>query len=509
MHLADLVAALQPAAVTGALEGEVTRVVHDSRQAGPDAGPDVVFVAIRGAHSDGRRFVPGLRVAAVIADAPVQAEPGVPVIQVTNARRALAQAAALLAGQPSTRLPVIGITGTNGKTTVSFMLEAIAVAAGGTAGVIGTTGHRVAGVGVPTQHTTPEAPTIQALLARMADAGCALAAVEVSSIGLSMHRVDGTRFAAAVFTSFSQDHLDFHGSMEAYLQAKLRLFSELLAPEGTAVIWGPDPVADRVAAAAGARRVWRYGRAETAEEARGLDLVATDVRLGLDGAEAQVRTPMGEGELHLKLAGAHNVDNALGALGAALAVGIPLDRALAGLAGLRAVPGRLEPVPDPAGVRTVLVDYAHTPDALARTLATLRSLGPRRLLLVMGCGGDRDRGKRPAMGQVAVEGADHTWVTSDNPRSEDPAAIIAEILAGVPAALRTRLEGQAQLEVQLDRARAITAAVAAAGPGDTLLIAGKGHETTQTIGDQVLPFDDREVAAAALAAHPPAPGARP
>ena len=495
MLLARLVTALQPAAVTGALEGEVARVVYDSRE----AGPDDVFVAIRGAHVDGRRFVPGLRVAAVVADGSVQADAGIPVVLVADARLALARAAAELASHPSRRLPVVGITGTNGKTTVSFMLEAIATATGRTAGVIGTTGHRVAGQPVPTHHTTPEAPSIQALLARMADAGCALAAVEVSSIGLDLRRVDATEFAVAVFTSFSQDHLDFHGTMEDYLQAKLRLFSELLAPGGTAVIWGGTPVVDRVSAAAAGHRTWRYGRGGDPA----LDISATEVRLDMDGAVAHVRTPLGEGTLRLRLTGAHNVDNALGALGAAVALGIPLQAALDGLADLQAVPGRLERIPDPAGARTVLVDYAHTPDALARTLSTLRDLGPRRLLLVFGCGGDRDRGKRPSMGAVAATGADRTWVTSDNPRSEDPAAIIAEILAGVPANRRVTVMDEP------DRAAAIEHAIAAAGWGDTVLIAGKGHETTQTIGSLVQPFDDREHAARALALHPPTSGDPP
>lgn len=493
MLLATLVDALHPTAVHGDVQREVARVIHDSRQASPDA----VYVAVRGGRVDGRSFVPGLQVAAVIADGPVQAAPGVTVIRVDDARLALARAAAALAGHPSARLPVVGITGTNGKTTVSWMVEAIATAAGMPVGVIGTTGNRVAGQPLSTAFTTPEAPALQALLATMLEAGCSLCAMEVSSIGLSQRRVDATTFAVAIFTSFSQDHLDFHGTMRAYLDAKLRLFSELLAPDGTAVVHGLDPVADQVRAAAGARRTWRYGQGE------GLDLSASEVRLTLDGATARVRTPAGEGTLRLPLPGAHNVDNALAALGAALALGIPLHTALQGLAALPAVPGRLERVADPHGARTVLVDYAHSPDAIERALATLRALHPRRLSIVFGCGGDRDAAKRPLMGRAAAEGADAVWITSDNPRSEDPAAIAAAVLDGVASGDLPRVQ------VELDRARAIAAAIAAAGPGDAVLVAGKGHETTQTIGDRVLPFDDRDVAADALIQHPPTPAEQP
>ncbi|NOY27739.1 MAG: UDP-N-acetylmuramoyl-L-alanyl-D-glutamate--2,6-diaminopimelate ligase [Oligoflexia bacterium] len=481
MTLATLVAALQPVAVAGDLERTVTRVVHDSRQAGPDA----VFVAIRGAQVDGRRFASTVDAAAIIADGPVQARPGVPVIQVADARVALALAASLLAGSPSQRLPVVGITGTNGKTTVSWLVEAICVAADLQIGVVGTTGNRIAGRRLPSVFTTPEAPVLQQLLAEMLAQGCAACAMEVSSIGLAQRRVDGTCFTTAVFTSFSQDHLDFHGTMARYLDAKLRLFRELLAPDGTAVVHGLDPMAERVVIAAGRRRIWRYGRGSH------FDIRATQVELRLDGARAQVHTPAGEGTLRIRLPGAHNVDNALAAIGVALSLGVTLPVALDGLAALSGVPGRLEQVPDPLGTRTVLVDYAHSPDALARTLDSLRGLGPRRLLLVFGCGGDRDRGKRPQMGQVAAQGADRVWITNDNPRGEDPLAIIAQVLDGLPA-------DRSRVQVEPDRAAAIHAAVAALAPGDVLLIAGKGHETTQTIGDRVLPLDDRQIAAVAL-----------
>ncbi len=483
MTLDDLVKSLELVGATGSLDRPIERVTHDSR----DAGPDDVFVAIRGQKLDGRSFVPGLRVAAVIADAPVEADPGVAILRVPDARKAMARTAAFLAGFPSRDLPVIGITGTNGKTTVTWMLESIARAADRTAGVIGTTGHRIAGQSLPATHTTPEAPVLQDLLARMRDAGCALAAVEISSIGLDQHRVDDIELATGVFTSFSQDHLDFHLTMEAYLAAKLRMFSDLLRPDGTAVVAGADPVAQDIVDAAGRRQVWRYGRKEH------FDIAALDVKTDDQGSHCRVITPAGAGRLHLPMPGLYNLDNALGALGAALSVGIPFDAALDGLQTLPAVPGRMERVPDPTGDRVVVVDYAHTPDALARALSAARKLAPGRLHVVFGCGGDRDQAKRPAMGHVASMGADRIWLTSDNPRQEDPDRILAEIQAGTAAA------APGSVDVEVDRRTAITRALQDAEPGDVVLIAGKGHETTQTIGDTVRAFDDRVVAAELLA----------
>lgn len=494
MTLDQLVKSLDLVGATGKLDRPIERVVHDSR----DAGPDDVFVAIRGHRVDGRSFVPGLRVAAVIADAPVEAEPGVSVLRVPDARKAMARAAAFLAGYPSRTLPVVGVTGTNGKTTVTFMLEAIARAAGKPAGVIGTTGHRVAGKPVPATHTTPEAPVLQGLLARMRDEGCALAAMEISSIGLAEHRVDDIDLAVGVFTSFSQDHLDFHHTMEAYLAAKLRMFTDLLKPDGTAVICGTDPVAFDVADAVGSRRTWRYGRDESLSRASMegvlLDIVAMDIRYDADGSVSRLLTPMGDGQLRLPMGGAHNIENAMAAIGAALALDIPLDVILGGLAALPPVPGRLERVPDPAGNRIVIVDYAHTPDALAQALTAVRRMGNGALHVVFGCGGDRDQNKRPTMGHVASVGADGIWITSDNPRHEDPASIIAAIRSGI------RMQPSGTVVDVVDRKEAIYAAITAAHDGDIVLIAGKGHETTQTIGDQVRAFDDRQVAREALEA---------
>lgn len=479
MRLRDIVQQLGPHDVVGDLERDVRAAHHDSRA----VGPGDLFVAIPGAHVDGRRFVPGLACAAVITEGPVQADPGVTVITVPDARSALARAAAALHDHPGATLPVIGLTGTNGKTTTASMLESIAQAAGMPACIIGTTGHRIAGRPVPTAHTTPEAPVLQALLAEARDAGCGLVAMEVSSIGLDLRRADAIPFRVAGFTSFSQDHMDHHGTMAAYLDSKLRLFTELLAPDGVAVLHDSLP-AEALGVDLGGRRRLVVGASEAA------DLRLLEAVHGLDGAFARFTWQGGEHRLRMPLVGAHNLDNALVALGCALSIGVPMDAALAGLWRLPPVPGRLEPVPGARGFH-VFVDYAHTPDALTRVLGTLRPLTPGRLSVVFGCGGDRDRGKRPLMGAAAERGADRVVLTSDNPRSEDPTVILQQIRAG--------MDGPALVEP--DRETAIRRAISAARPGDVVLIAGKGHEATQTIGAEVRDFHDPTVAARLLAAQ--------
>lgn len=481
MRLAQLLDGLCPLRVDGPTDRPIRHITHDSRAAQPDG----IYVAIRGARVDGRRFTPGLRVAAIVCDGPVASEDGVTVITVDDTRAAMAALAANLHGRPADTVPTVGVTGTNGKTTVCWMLEQIALSAGRTPGVMGTTGHRIGGVPLPdgplTRFTTPESPVLQALLAEMRDQGCDLIAMEASSIGLHAHRSDQVPFRAALFTSFSRDHLDYHGTEDAYLAAKRRMFSELVAPDGTAVLFGDDPrIAQTPSRAA---RTWRYSLRDP-----GADIVASYIADAITGVTAAVKTPAGSGTLRLGLVGQHNLENALAALGGALAVGISLDDALAGLAALGDIPGRLQRVSDPAGGRHVFVDYAHTPDALERVLAALRPLTPGRIVTVFGCGGDRDAGKRPLMGAAASAGSDVVVVTSDNPRSEDPDAIIADILGGVTGSV----------VVEADRAAAIARALQDTGAEDVVLIAGKGHETTQTIGSRKLPFSDAAVAAAAL-----------
>ena len=475
MLLSALTAQIGPVQITGPTDRHVERVVYDSRE----AGTADVFVAIRGKRVDARDFVPDLDVAAVIADGPVQAREGVTVVQVEDARRALAIAAAAIEGNPGAQFPVVGVTGTNGKTTVTFMLEAIIAASGGTSGVIGTTGHRIAGHSIPASHTTPEAPVMQSLLRQMVDQGCTAGLMEVSSIGIAMSRADAIPFQVAIFTNFSRDHLDFHPSLDDYQSAKAELFHRLLAQSGTAIINSDDPA--HTAMMPSDRETWTYGLGSGAQ-IRGVALQPS-----VHGTQLQVLTPSAEHTLFLPLLGQHNVCNALAAFAAATAIGISPEQAISGLQSLSTVPGRLEPVQNDRGF-TVLVDYAHTPDAMKAVLRSLRSLSRGRILTVFGCGGDRDPGKRPEMGAAASEGSDWVYVTSDNPRHEDPMDIIKAITAGIGG----------PHTVEPDRGRAIAIAINSAKPEDIVLIAGKGHETTQTTGGVTIAFDDRVVAADVL-----------
>jgi UDP-N-acetylmuramoyl-L-alanyl-D-glutamate--2,6-diaminopimelate ligase len=467
-----------------AVTGRVDRPVGNVTDRDADVGPDDVFVAIRGARFDGhdRLGVMG-RAAAVVIDQDRPVPPGPTVVRVPDTRVALAPLCAARLGDPGRAMPVVAVTGTNGKTSTTFLVAAMARAAGLRAGIIGTTGHYVDDAKLPAAHTTPDAPTLQALLARMRDAGCGLVAIEASSIGLAAHRIDAIPFRAAIFTNLTRDHLDWHGTMEAYAAAKARLFHELL--EGTAVLNAADPASVQMAPAN--RPVWWFNDGDLRAEG----VVSTPA-----GTRARFRTPHGTFDGSMNLVGTHNVENVLGALGGALAAGVPLDACKRGLETLPYIPGRLQPVPNDRGF-TVFVDYAHTDDALSRVLAAIRSLGPARILTVFGCGGDRDRGKRPLMGKAAAAGSDLVIVTSDNPRSEDPRAIIGEILPGI---------GAAPHRVEPDRRAAIALALSLARPGDVVLVAGKGHEATQQVGDAAAPFDDAAVAAALLRTNPGADG---
>ncbi|MFZ5479814.1 MAG: UDP-N-acetylmuramoyl-L-alanyl-D-glutamate--2,6-diaminopimelate ligase, partial [Myxococcota bacterium] len=445
-----------------------------------DVRPGDVFVALRGAKVDMHERLAGLgHAAALVVERDVPVPPGPTVVRVADTRRALPHLCAARLGDPGKAFPVVAVTGTNGKTSTTFLLAAIARAAGVKPGVVGTTGHWIGDEPVDATHTSPTAPVLQGLLARMRDAGCGLVAIEASSIGIATHRCDAIPFRAAVFTNLTRDHLDFHGTMDAYGAAKARLFHELL--DGIAILNADDPSSARMEPPDG--RFWTFALQREA------DLYAKVTRATFEGTEAEIDSPAGPGRMSLQLVGRHNVANALGALGAALGIGIDYRAALAGLAACRGVPGRLERVPNTRGIG-VFVDYAHSDDALARVLAELRALAPGRVLTVFGCGGDRDRGKRPLMGAAAAASSDVVYVTSDNPRGEDPDAIIAQILPGV---------GDRPHVVEPDRARAIARALAEARPGDLVLIAGKGHETYQEIGGTKHPFDDRVVAREALA----------
>jgi UDP-N-acetylmuramoyl-L-alanyl-D-glutamate--2,6-diaminopimelate ligase len=473
----------------------VRRVTGDSRE----VEPGTVFFALPGVKADGHAFAAEAArrgAVAVVAERPVECAPAL-LLLAPSARRAMAVAAANLYGRPGDAMVLAGVTGTNGKTTVTYLLEACARAGGLPIGVMGTVTHRFPGVVRPATHTTPESTTIQSLLAEMRDAGAKAAVLEVSSHALAQERVAGMHFAVAGFTNLTRDHLDYHGDMDAYFAAKRRLFAEHLVPGGTAVVNAHDPWGVKLADELGpGRRLWRYGtRAEDA-------LRPLSLRTGLEGIEARFATPAGEVALRSPLVGAHNVENLLLATGMALALDLPLSAIARGLSECRGAPGRLERI-EARGVN-VFVDYAHTDDALSHALSALRALTPRRILCVFGCGGDRDHGKRPLMGEAAGRGADLVVVTSDNPRSEDPAAIIAAIVPGLaPAAVApidraAALRGASGFVVEPDRRAAIRLAIEAAREGDAVLVAGKGHEDYQIVGTQRHHFDDREEARAAL-----------
>ena len=475
---------------------EVTGIATDSRA----VRPGEAFFALPGLRTDGRRHVAeavarGAR--AIVAEGEVAAKGSVPVVSVTGVRRVLARAAARLAGEPSAGLTLVGVTGTNGKTSTTFILEAIWLAAGLRAGVIGTVGYRFGGLDRPAPLTTPEAPVLQGLLTEMRRAGTTHVAMEVSSHALAQERVVGCRFDAAVFTNLTRDHLDFHGDVERYYRAKAGLFFEHLAaggkPDPVAVVNVDDPAGARLADEVRTRCL-RVGRTEHAD-VRSFEiettLAGTRGVLSLGGRRLPFRT---------RLVGAPQVENILGAAAAAWALGVPSEAIAAGLAAVAPPPGRLERFDGPGF--TVMVDYAHTPDALARVLAVLRPLTRGRLVVVFGCGGDRDPGKRPMMGEAAARLSDVVVLTSDNPRTEDPLRILEAIEAGIrragmPTLGRPAASGRGYL-VEPDRRAAIALATGLARSGDLVLVAGKGHEDYQIVGHEKRHLDDREEVRRAL-----------
>jgi len=487
---------LQDAIPDGWKDREVSAVVQDSRKAVPGS----LFVAVRGFHSDGHHFIPqAVRqgAAAVVAEqlpSPIDAL----AIRVPDSRKALAALAAKFYGYPSRRLALVGITGTNGKTTTSYLVRSIVGAAGRTSGLIGTIDYRIGDKVYPAPNTTPESLDIQQLLAEMVAAGADHCIMEVSSHALALGRTEGCEFRVAAFTNLTQDHLDFHRTLDAYFEAKLLLFTGL-GPEAFAVVNADDGRSAEIVRRTRAR-VITFGLAA------GSDIRPSgEVSHGIDGISFSVATPAGSVAVASPLVGKHNVANILTAIGIATALGIAPDRIAAGITSMRAVPGRMEKVEagQPFGV---IVDYAHTEDALERLLEAVREVAGRRIITVFGCGGDRDRTKRPRMGAAAVRGSDAVIVTSDNPRTEDPQAIISEIEAGMRAAgVRAagpqglaRAGGRTPYLIVPDRREAIAAAVGLAGPGDVVVLAGKGHEDYQIIGERKHPFDDREEARKAV-----------
>lgn len=485
------------ASVSDASVGDtrVTAVAYDSRQAGPGS----VFVALRGVKADGASFARsalGRGAVAVVSEDAAPEGATRPWIQVTDARLALAAMADAFYGHPSHELTLVGITGTNGKTTTSYLLASIFEAAGVRCGRIGTVGYRIGDREVEAARTTPEAPELQRMLREMITEGCGACVMEVSSHALALRRADCLHFAAAIFTNLTRDHLDFHRDMEEYFRAKRRL-AELLPETGLAVTNLDDRRGAEFAAAA--RRPVTYAIDAPADVRPG------PLALSLDGVAFDVRTPRGTLHLRSPLVGRPNAYNILAAAAAAMALDLPFSAIENGVRQLAQVPGRFQVVSDPADDVRVVVDYAHTDDALKNLLETARPLAAGRLITVFGCGGDRDRAKRPLMGAVAARLSDLVIVTSDNPRSEDPEQIIDEVKRGIvmpadrtpPHAARTP-KSTAHLAIS-DRKAAIERAVHDARPGDLVLVAGKGHEKYQVIGDRTLPFDDVEVARAALA----------
>jgi UDP-N-acetylmuramoyl-L-alanyl-D-glutamate--2,6-diaminopimelate ligase len=463
----------------------IAGIAYDSRA----VEPGDVFVALKGQHADGAVYARQAMergAAAIVAETPAPEGVTTPWTTVDNARLALALLASAFYRHPSRDMRVVGITGTNGKTTTAYLLASIFEAAGIRCGILGTVAYRIGDETIEATRTTPEAPDVQRLLRDMVDRGCGACAMEVSSHALSLARVDGMTFAAGVFTNLTRDHLDFHADMEAYFQAKRRLF-EMLPPDAPSLINVDDP--------RGAVLVETARRPVTYAIGRAADITPGPLSFSLEGLTFDVRTPRGTVHVGSKLVGRPNVYNILAAVSAATALGLPFDAIERGVRALDGVPGRFQVVSRAADEVTVVVDYAHTDDALRNLLDTARPLARGRLITVFGCGGDRDRTKRPLMGAVAGRLSDVIVITSDNPRSEDPVRIIEEIRRGITP--DTRRAEQRQLAI-VDRRAAIAKAIEIARPGDLVLIAGKGHEKTQVIGERVLPFDDVAVAREAL-----------
>jgi UDP-N-acetylmuramoyl-L-alanyl-D-glutamate--2,6-diaminopimelate ligase len=472
MDIERVIAALAPVDVVGRAPVEIADLAYDARAAGPNS----LFFCVRGSRADGHDFAAEAvanGAVALVLERPLDLE--VPQLVVEDARRAMPIAADEVFGRPTEELQVAGVTGTNGKTTTAFLLYSILAAARRRPGLLGTIESRVGGERRPAIRTTPEAIDLQRTFREMLDAGDRSCAMEATSHGSELGRLERVRFSALVFTNLTQDHLDFHGTLERYFDAKRRLFTETRPPAAVNV---GDPHGRRLAEELHDHDgLLTYGLVDDAE------LRADNLELG--PREARFRA--GGLELETRLRGRFNVENVLGAVAAARLLGIEDEPIARGIKELRGVPGRFEAV-DEGQPFTVVVDYAHTPDSLENVLRTARDLAQNRVLCVFGCGGDRDRGKRPLMGRIASELADVAIVTSDNPRSEEPQAIIAEIVAGI--------EGEAEIEP--DRREAIARAIEAADEGDVVVIAGKGHEQGQQFADGTVPFDDREVARDAL-----------
>lgn len=485
MRLADLVSALAPLQTSGSLERDITGIQYDSRL----VEPGNLFVAISGFVLDGHDYLAeaatrGAAAAIIASEAAVPEQ--LTSIRVADSRRALGTIAAMYLGYPAHKLRVIGVTGTNGKTTTTFLIEGLLRQAGLVTGIIGTVCIRIGDTELASTHTTPESLDLQLLLAKVVEAQGSHAILEVSSHALALSRIVGCEIDIAVFTNLTQDHLDLHGDMQNYLATKAKLFADLASgdkPNKLAVINADDPASALLLSVCQVP-VITYGIKQPS------NLQATDIVVTSRGTEfSVVYNAQLLGRTSVPTPGNFSVYNALAAIAVALAEGVPWPIICAGLPKSQPVPGRFQPVHGGQPF-DIIVDYAHTPDGLENILKTARDFSKERVIVVFGCGGDRDRGKRPEMGRIASQFADIVIVTTDNPRSESPYKIAEDILSGVA--------GDVDVLVELDRARAIQLAVGLAGPGDTVLIAGKGHETYQVFADRVIHFDDREVARQAV-----------
>lgn len=476
MRLKDLLAGLEILAATADLDMEISNVRWDSRQ----AGPGDLFVALSGYTVDGHRFIPqamSAGAAAVLCQVPPEGE--VPYVRVADSRRALAVVGGNFYGHPSEGMTMVGVTGTNGKTTTTYLLKAILEAQGKKVGLIGTNQNMIGQEALPTERTTPESFELQGLFARMRDAGCTHVVMEVSSHSLDLGRVDGVRFAVGLFTNLTQDHLDYHKTMENYAAAKARLFAQC----EKAAINLDDEWSGFMRERADCPVLTYSAKSDAA------DLVARDIQYSAAGVKFCAVREMSIERVKLAIPGAFSVYNALGVLACMCLLDVPMRASAGAMATAAGVKGRVEVVPTD-GDYTILIDYAHTPDALENVLRSMGTVAQGRLVALFGCGGDRDTTKRPKMGKIAAELADFVIVTSDNPRTEDPDAIIRDILTGIP-------KGTA-MEVIPDRREAIAWAIEHHQPGDVILLAGKGHEDYQIIGKTKIHLDEREVVADVL-----------
>ena len=473
MRLDDIICRIQGAQWLHTGDPWVTGLATDSRK----VRPGDVFVAIRGGQLEDRHVFVAQAVAAgavaVVVEEPVEA--GVAVIRVPSTRKALGVFAVQFYGAPSRNLRMVGVTGTNGKTTTAMLIQASLEAAGGFCGLLGTVEYRLGGRRMPSLIGTPEAHDLQRLLKEMVDSGCTAAVMEVTSHGLALDRVHGIEFDTAVFTNFSRDHLDFHESLESYLAAKKLLFDNL-NPDAHAVVNADDAATDRLLNNCSARVV-SFGRSPAADVR--IATANTDGR----GTRMDLETRWGSLQLALALRGRFHQMNAAAAIATGLAMEVDAESIAVAIRDVQ-VPGRFESIQEGQDF-SVIVDYAHTPDALGNVLRAAREFTEGRLICVFGCGGDRDRGKRPQMGRISAQMSDLTVVTSDNPRTEDPGSILKDILGGI---------GRADHRVEVDRRKAISMAIEYASGGDLVVIAGKGHEDYQDIGGQKIHFDDRQVA---------------